>query len=94
METSTWDGLSGSLYGVRCVRCKVRGDNSNQMSSAIIKFEKKLAQKEKSERQKPEKILLDIANYLYKQKCENRWLDFDKALKDLSEYAKGLGVEL
>lgn len=94
LETVWWVGLSGSLYNVSCPLCKIKGENTRYKDVAFNSFLKKVAQKAKKEREKPEKILFDVANYLYEQKRKSRWIDPDKALEDLSEYAKGLGIEL
>lgn len=55
LEETTWDSMSGSLVSVLCCKCKVRGENSNNKAQAFQRFEKKLALKEKREREKPEK---------------------------------------
>jgi hypothetical protein len=106
LEETTWDSMSGSLVCVRCCKCKVRGENSNNRAQAFQRFEKKLALKEKREREKPEKILTDIRDYLV-EKAEivrERNIEFlaQSAMlnllaiehKDLTEYAEKLGVEL
>lgn len=106
LEETTWDNLNGSLVSVMCCKCKVMGDNSNNKAQAFERFEKKLALKEKREREKPEKILTDIRDYLVTEKSRVANSDIyllqiqevkkfaDKALAYLADYAKKLGVEL
>jgi hypothetical protein len=101
--------MSGSLVCVLCCKCKVRGENSNNKAQAFERFEKKLALKEKREREKPEKILTDIRDYLvaildewHKRIDEPNFYEQNigvynhirKELDDLNEYAEELGVEL
>ena len=106
LEETTWDSMGGSLVSVLCCKCKVRGENSNNKAKAFERFEKKLALKEKREREKPEKILTDIRDYLA-EKAElvrERDMEFlgQSAMlnllaieeKELKEYAEKLGVEL
>lgn len=109
LEETTWDNMNGSLVSVMCCKCKVRGDNSNNKAQAFERFEKKLALKEKREREKPEKILTDIRDYLvaildewHKRIDEPNFYEQNigvynhirKELDDLAEYAEKLGVEL
>jgi hypothetical protein len=109
LEETTWDSMSGSLVSVLCCKCKVRGENSNNKAQAFERFEKKLALKEKREREKPEKILTDIRDYLvaildewHKRIDEPNFYEENigvynhirKELDDLTEYAEKLGVEL
>lgn len=109
LEETTWDSMSGSLVSVLCCKCKVRGENSNNKAKAFERFEKKLALKEKREREKPEKILTDIRDYLvaildewHKRIDEPNFYEQNigvynhirKELDDLTEYAEKLGVEL
>ena len=109
LEETTWDSMSGSLVSVLCCKCKVRGENSNNKAQAFQRFEKKLALKEKREREKPEKILTDIRDYLvaildewHRRSDEPNFLENNimvynhlrKELDDLAEYAEKLGVEL
>ena len=109
LEETTWDSMSGSLVSVLCCKCKVRGENSNNKAQAFQRFEKKLALKEKREREKPEKILTDIRDYLvaildewHRRSDEPNFLENNimvynhlrKELDDLTEYAEKLGVEL
>lgn len=105
LEETSWDNMSGSLVSVMCCKCKVRGDNSNNKAQALERFEKKLALKEKREREKPEKILTDIRDYL--EKTKETWKEnneilgtdlplfaLNRFIYDLTEYAEKLGVEL
>lgn len=106
LEETTWDSMSGSLVSVMCCKCKVRGDNSNNKAQAFERFEKKLALKEKREREKPEKILTDIRDYLVAKAelVRERDMEFlgQSAMlqllaieqKELKEYAKKFGVDL
>lgn len=109
LEETTWDSMGGSLVSVLCYKCKVRGENSNNKAQAFQRFEKKLALKEKREREKPEKILTDIRDYLvaildewHRRSDEPNFYEQNigvynhirKELDDLAEYAEKLGVEL
>ncbi len=106
LEETTWDSMGGSLVSVLCCKCKVRGENSNNKAQAFQRFEKKLALKEKREREKPEKILTDIRDYLVERAelIRERDMEFlgQSAMlqllaiehKELKEYAEKLGVEL
>ena len=109
LEETSWDNMGGILVSVLCCKCKVRGDNSNNKAQAFERFEKKLALKEKREREKPEKILTDIRDYLvtildewHKRIDEPNFYEQNigvynhirKELDDLTEYAEKLGVEL
>lgn len=105
LETVSWDGLSGSLYNVSCPLCKIKGENTRYKDVAFNNFLKKVAQKDKKEREKPEKILTDICTYLMeRQRClaiESRMCPKIREtalvlsmIEDLKKYAEKLGVEL
>ena len=106
LEETTWDSMGGSLVSVLCCKCKVRGENSNNKAQAFERFEKKLALKEKREREKPEKILTDIRDYLVKRAelIRKRDMDFISQAamlqllamehQKLTEYAEKLEVKL
>jgi hypothetical protein len=106
VHKKSWRDMSGALYYVFCVPCRCRGNGANDKETALEKFHKELARKEKLALRKPEKILTDIRDYLVTEKGRVSNSDIyllqiqavekfaDKALAYLTEYAEKLGVEL
>jgi hypothetical protein len=106
LETKTWDNIDGGVVTVLCPTCKVKGEGSTDITLALSKFDRALTRSEYQKARKPEKILTDIRDYLVTEKGRVVNSDIyllqiqavekfaDKALADLTEYAKKLGVEL
>lgn len=70
----------------------MRGDNSNNKAQAFERFEKKLALKEKREREKPEKILTDIRDYLVE--ARGNWKERNKVIGlSLEQSLVDIGVD-
>ena len=109
LQKTSWSNMSGELYYVFCESCHCKGNGANDKETALEKFHKELARKEKLELRKPEKILTDIRDYLvaildewHRRSDEPNFYEQNigvynhirKELDDLSEYAEKLGVEL
>ena len=105
MEKVDWTEMQGSLFSVKCSKCKMHGDRANCKAKAFDNFDKKRKQREKELGRKPEKILTDICTYLMeRQRClaiESRMCPKIREtalvlsmIEDLKNYAEKLGVKL
>ena len=98
VQKKSWSDMSGALYYVFCEPCHCKGKGANDKETALEKFHKELARKEKLDNRKPEKILTDIRNYLVERKNNTVVMEYmglwETALADLAKYAEKLGVEL
>lgn len=109
LQKKTWSDMSGALYYVFCEPCHCKGNGANDEKTALEKFHKELARKEKLDNRKPEKILTDIRDYLvaildewHRRSDEPNFIENNimvynhirKEIDDLTEYAEKLGVEL